>query len=523
MIFVSISGEGCIEKPLNTLWKNYNESLKPSIQMKIKVTQSGLKAVTKDHGLIEYWSHRITFCTVPPEFPNIFCWIYRHEGRKLKQELRCHAVLCSKESVASKMSDTLKTRLTQALVEFKRDKLLRQNARLSLVNSVYDNPSLPKRKILLSTGCHNYKPPIERSKSAPKLMSIEESSEEEEEVEEEDNNSYKVKTDDDKIIGNDEYYYYYYHHFDRTDNKKKNDILNDLKRKVSDDGNKSDYKLANLSFVKKLCSSIENLVESTSNYSKKFFTERKSNRETSYVTIKNSDGLKSKKNKVNKKEEEEGDEEEEEEEDVEEKEKETSKFFKFKINNRLLTRENSRKISCSESGKKLDNNSISEINLKSSKMNVNNEGCNIDDFKSKFIQNLSSSNCRITSDKKDIFFTSDNNSNPVVVTSVKNFNGNTIERLPNYLSTGKSLPEGKIVVFNCDCQDSQDSSPPLVNNGQDVVVSLDDDDDDNNKCVQLTDDLLVQKLTSLDVPYHKIIKSTALSESRKFHSSCLQI
>ncbi|EEB10923.1 fam43, putative [Pediculus humanus corporis] len=391
-------GEGCIEKPLNTLWKNYNESLKPSIQMKIKVTQSGLKAVTKDHGLIEYWSHRITFCTVPPEFPNIFCWIYRHEGRKLKQELRCHAVLCSKESVASKMSDTLKTRLTQALVEFKRDKLLRQNARLSLVNSVYDNPSLPKRKILLSTGCHNYKPPIERSKSAPKLM------------------------------------------------------------KVSDDGNKSDYKLANLSFVKKLCSSIENLVESTSNYSRKFFTERKSNRETSYVTIKNSD----------------------------------------------------------ESGKKLDNNSISEINLKSSKMNVNNEGCNIDDFKSKFIQNLSSSNCRITSDKKDIFFTSDNNSNPVVVTSVKNFNGNTIERLPNYLSTGKSLPEGKIVVFNCDCQDSQDSSPPLVNNGQEVVVSLDDDDDDNNKCVQLTDDLLVQKLTSLDVPYHKIIKSTALSEIKKW-------
>ncbi|XP_075236052.1 uncharacterized protein LOC142333093 [Lycorma delicatula] len=176
-------GEGCVEKPLNTLWKNYNSSSKPDVQMKLTVTQSGLKAVTKEHGLTEYWSHRVTYCAAPSDYPRVFCWVYRHEGRKLKQELRCHAVLCRKESTATRMATQLSSRLQQALTEFKRDKLSRQNARLSLANAVYDNPSLPRRKILLSTGSHNYRPPLERSKSAPKLMSIEESIEEDEEYE----------------------------------------------------------------------------------------------------------------------------------------------------------------------------------------------------------------------------------------------------------------------------------------------------------------------------------------------------
>lgn len=176
-----VAGEGCVEKPLSTLWKNYTGSSKPDVPMKVTVTQAGLKAVTKEHGLTEYWSHRITYCAAPASFPRIFCWVYRHEGRKLKQELRCHAVLCSKEAVAKRMASQLKAKLAQSLSEFKRDKVCRQNARLSLVNSVYENPSLPRRKILLSTGSHNYRPPLERSKSAPKLMVIEESLEEGEE------------------------------------------------------------------------------------------------------------------------------------------------------------------------------------------------------------------------------------------------------------------------------------------------------------------------------------------------------
>lgn len=76
--------------------------------------------------------------------------------------------------------------LDQALRDFKREKLLKQNARLSLANSADENPSLPKRKILLSVGGNNYRPPLERSKSAPKLMAIEEAVGEEdgEEIEE---------------------------------------------------------------------------------------------------------------------------------------------------------------------------------------------------------------------------------------------------------------------------------------------------------------------------------------------------
>uniref|UniRef100_A0A1B0BKR8 PID domain-containing protein n=1 Tax=Glossina palpalis gambiensis TaxID=67801 RepID=A0A1B0BKR8_9MUSC len=178
-------GEGCVEKQLNTLWRNYTQNNKPDVIMRIKVCASGLKATTRQHGLTEYWANRITHCCAPKNYPRVFCWIYRHEGRKLKHELRCHAVLCSKEKIVHEICDTLKGNLERALREFKREKILKQNARLSLANAVYDNPSLPRRKILLSVGSNNYRPPLERSKSAPKLMAIEEAiGEEGEEVEE---------------------------------------------------------------------------------------------------------------------------------------------------------------------------------------------------------------------------------------------------------------------------------------------------------------------------------------------------
>lgn len=173
-------GEGCAEKPLSTLWKNYTASSKPDVNMKVAVTRSGLKATTREHGLTEYWSHRITHCAAPQAFPRVFCWVYRHEGRKLKQELRCHAVLCAREDQARRMAQQLTERLALALLEFRRDKQSREQARLSLANALHDNPSLPQRKLLLSTGASNYRPPLERSKSAPKLGSIEEAAEEEE-------------------------------------------------------------------------------------------------------------------------------------------------------------------------------------------------------------------------------------------------------------------------------------------------------------------------------------------------------
>uniref|UniRef100_A0A1Y9HE83 PID domain-containing protein n=2 Tax=Anopheles funestus TaxID=62324 RepID=A0A1Y9HE83_ANOFN len=178
-------GDGCVEKPLATLWRNYTQNSKPDVMMKLCLCPSGLKATTRQHGLTEYWSHRITYCSSPKNYPRVFCWIYRHEGRKLKHEFRCHAVICSKETIAQEISTILKENLAKALREFKRDKLNRQNARLSLANSVYDNPSMPRRKIMLSVGGNNYRPPLERSKSAPKLMAIEEMIGEEDEEENE--------------------------------------------------------------------------------------------------------------------------------------------------------------------------------------------------------------------------------------------------------------------------------------------------------------------------------------------------
>jgi len=173
-------GDGCVDKPLSTLWRNHISSEKADIVMKLTIVASGLRAVTKEHGLTEYWANRITYCTAHPSYPRVFCWIYRHEGRKMKQELRCHAVLCPKEDKAKQMSTNLTNRLHQALVDFKKDKISRQNARLSLANSIHSNPSMPYRKLLLQAGTSNYKPPIERSKSAPKLTSIEEAEYEEE-------------------------------------------------------------------------------------------------------------------------------------------------------------------------------------------------------------------------------------------------------------------------------------------------------------------------------------------------------
>ncbi|KZC05216.1 Protein FAM43A [Dufourea novaeangliae] len=167
-------GEGCVEKPVSTLWRNYVTSNRPDVSMRLTVTNGGLTATTKDHGLTEYWAHRVTYCTAPASHPRLFVWVYRHEGRRLRPELRCHAALCSKESTARRLASTLNARLQQALLEFRRDKVSRQNARLSLANALYENPSLPRRKLLLSTGGQNYRPPLERSKSAPKLSAIEE-------------------------------------------------------------------------------------------------------------------------------------------------------------------------------------------------------------------------------------------------------------------------------------------------------------------------------------------------------------
>lgn len=64
-----------------------------------------------------------------------------------------------------RMAQSLNDKLSTALQEFRREKKLRQNARLSL-------SEIPIRKQLLVKGLANFRAPLERSKSAPKLTSI---------------------------------------------------------------------------------------------------------------------------------------------------------------------------------------------------------------------------------------------------------------------------------------------------------------------------------------------------------------
>ncbi|XP_076306779.1 protein FAM43A-like [Tachypleus tridentatus] len=173
-------GDTCVDIALATLWTNYFTNVKQDTYMTITVCNSGLKAMTKEHGLTEYWANRITYCAAHPQYPRVFCWVYRHETRRFKQELRCHAILCGKEDKAQIMVNQLNQKLTAALQEFRREKLTRQKARLTVTRSSFVVPTLPRRKQLLVTGTANFRPPLERARSAPKLTAIEELEEEDE-------------------------------------------------------------------------------------------------------------------------------------------------------------------------------------------------------------------------------------------------------------------------------------------------------------------------------------------------------
>ncbi|KAF7490217.1 Protein FAM43A [Sarcoptes scabiei] len=175
-------GDQSVNRALETLWTNFNRKNSKKnndpIQMRLTIRNSGLKAETRQFGLTEYWANRITYCCWRNNYPKVFCWVYRHVGRRGKPELRCHAVLCQKEESAKRMARLLEQRLAMALREFLREKMLRQRARMSLME-------IPVRKLLLVKGMANFRPPIERSRSAPRLVSIVEETEEEQEEEDE--------------------------------------------------------------------------------------------------------------------------------------------------------------------------------------------------------------------------------------------------------------------------------------------------------------------------------------------------
>lgn len=165
--------ESCLEKPLNTLWNNYLVNMKTEIVMRLTICNSGLKAITRQHGLTQYWSNRLVYCCCHNNYPRVFAWVYRHEGKKMRQELRCHAVFCPSPEKASKMVAMLSQRLARALEEFRREKKFPSHSSTNSHSMLHKVPrTIPLRRQILAKGSTNFRPPLERSKSAPKLTSI---------------------------------------------------------------------------------------------------------------------------------------------------------------------------------------------------------------------------------------------------------------------------------------------------------------------------------------------------------------
>ncbi|CAK5096723.1 unnamed protein product [Meloidogyne enterolobii] len=186
-------------KQTNNKQHKENKINSQPIRMSLCVTHSGIKTETKQLGLTEYWAHRITFCSAPQQYPRVFCWIYKHEGKRMKPELRCHAVLCKRPTEPERLEKLLNQYLQAALQvelilrilkieifpikEYKREKLATERARKNslLLLLSKNNISCPRRKQLLLTGSLNFRPQIKRSNSEPRLVAIDEEEEQSEE------------------------------------------------------------------------------------------------------------------------------------------------------------------------------------------------------------------------------------------------------------------------------------------------------------------------------------------------------
>ncbi|XP_072475011.1 protein FAM43A [Notamacropus eugenii] len=169
-------GEGCTDLAVGKIWGK-SEAGKHGTKMKLTISAQGIRMVHADDQALKrpghlYLLHRVTYCVADPRLPKVFAWIYRHELKHKAVMLRCHAVLVSKAEKAKAMALLLYQTSATALAEFKRLKR-RDDARHQQQQLVGEQsiPLVPLRKLLLH-GPSCYKPPVERSRSAPKLGSI---------------------------------------------------------------------------------------------------------------------------------------------------------------------------------------------------------------------------------------------------------------------------------------------------------------------------------------------------------------
>ncbi|XP_036299871.1 protein FAM43A [Pipistrellus kuhlii] len=192
---IQARGDGCTDLAVGKIWSK-SEAGRQGTKMKLTVSAQGIRMVHAEERALRrpghlYLLHRVTYCVADARLPKVFAWVYRHELKHKAVMLRCHAVLVSKPEKAQAMALLLYQTSANALAEFKRLKR-RDDARHQQQELVgaHTIPLVPLRKLLLHGPCC-YKPPVERSRSAPKLGSItedlvgEQQEEEEEELQEE--------------------------------------------------------------------------------------------------------------------------------------------------------------------------------------------------------------------------------------------------------------------------------------------------------------------------------------------------
>lgn len=150
--------------------------------MRLTLTKAGLRVTTKDHGVTEYFGHRIHLVTAHHSHPKLLVWVYQHVGRSLKTEIRCHAALCHRAQDAQNIERQLRAKLRECLLEYKREKRRVQTSRLcNTRNHGVLEEQLGVKKKHLRTLTRNYKPPVQHGMcAAPRLDDVVEEDEEDE-------------------------------------------------------------------------------------------------------------------------------------------------------------------------------------------------------------------------------------------------------------------------------------------------------------------------------------------------------
>ncbi|XP_071622947.1 protein FAM43B isoform X2 [Heliangelus exortis] len=144
-------GEGCTEEAVSKIWAK-SDGGAGGAKMKLTLGPQGIRMTPCEKGTRRpghaYLLHRITYCAADRRHPKIFAWVYRHQTS------------------------------SAAFNEFKR--LKRQNDFRHVQQQLLGEsivPLAPLRR-LLNAKCP-YRPPAERTRSAPRLSSILEEEEEE--------------------------------------------------------------------------------------------------------------------------------------------------------------------------------------------------------------------------------------------------------------------------------------------------------------------------------------------------------